>query len=123
MEDFYVIRRFIRIYTPFICAIVAIIHGIMFLQGKDSEFVCLLGDLTGHSIIVIVYIIATSKRMCRWYKYTCWLLLITHVINISYVIFDIDYYRILNAGIVTNFISVLTFLIYRIKVGITKILC
>lgn len=123
MEDSYMLRRFIRIYTPFICAIAAIVHGIIFLQGKDSEFLCLLGDITGHSIIMIAYILSSSRRMCRWYKYTCYLLLFSHAINISYVIFDIDYYRIINAGLVINFISVITFLVYRIKLGITKILC
>ena len=117
------IARLIRIYTPFICALAAIVHGVLFLQEYEGNAIYVFSDLTGHSIVMVAYILATSKRMCRWYKYTCYLLLIMHFLNLAYVAFDIDYYILLYAGLVINIFALITFLIYRIKVGITKILC
>ena len=116
------VARLIRIYTPFICSIVAIIHGVLFLRGYDGMIYSIFSDITGHSILLISFVLATSKRMCRWYRYTCWLLLLVHFVNLLYY-FGADYFKVVYAGLVINFISLITFLIYRLKVGITKILC
>lgn len=117
------VARLIRIYTPFICAISAIIHGVLFICNYEGKILYLLNDMTGHSIMMVAYMLATSRRMCRWYRYTCWLLLGIHILNLTYYYLAIDYYTVLYAGLVINFISLITFLIYRLKVGITKILC
>lgn len=74
-------------------------------------------------MLLVAYVLATCKRMCKWYKATCWLLFSMHVLNIIYVAFGIDYYILLNIGLTINFSAIITFLIYRLKVGITKILC
>lgn len=117
------VARLIRIYTPFICALAAIIHGVLVLTEYDGYAYCVLSDLTGHSLLLMAYVFATSKRMCKWYKVTCWLLVMIHIINIYYSFFGLDYYTVICSGIVINIIAVITFLIYRLKVGITKILC
>lgn len=117
------VARLIRIYTPFICALAAIIHGVSFLCGHESCIDYALSDLTGHSILLIAYVLATSKRMCKWYKLTCWLLALLHVLNLSYYYLGIEYYMVIYVGLVINFTALITFLIYRLKVGITKILC
>lgn len=117
------IKRLIRIYTPFICAIVAIIHGVLFLSEYKGILYKILSEFTGHSILLIAYIIATSKRMCKWYKITNYLLLSIHVVNLGYIYKLITFNEVLYAGIVINIIALITFLIYRVTVGITKVLC
>jgi hypothetical protein len=117
------VKRLIKIYTPFICAITAIIHGVLFLKGYKGQAYYILNDITGHSILLILYVLATSKKMCKWYKITCNLLLSIHILNISYSIFSFSYFTAIYASISLNIFAVITFLIYRIKQGITKILC
>lgn len=115
--------RLIRIYTPFICALSAIIHGVLYLLKYEGELYWLLGNLTGHSILLISYIIATSKRMCIWYKVTTYLLLLINIVNIMYRYNIINSDYIIYIGIVINFFALISFLIYRVTVGITKFLC
>ena len=117
------VARLIRIYTPFICAISALIHGVLSLCGYEGYAYYVLSDITGHSLLLLSYVFATSKRMCKWYKITCLSLVLIHVLNLSHVAFGIDYYTILYAGLVINIFAIIAFLVYRLKAGITKILC
>lgn len=43
------VARLIRIYTPFICALAAIIHGVLYLCGYEGWAYIVLGDVAGHS--------------------------------------------------------------------------
>lgn len=117
------LSKLIRIYTPFICAIIAIIHGVLSLLEYQGSLYYILNEFTGHSIFVLLYFIATSKRMCKWYKITIYLLLSIHILNLIYLFGFIDYYRVLYIGIVINILAFISFLVYRVTVGITKILC
>lgn len=117
------ISRLIKIYTPFICALVAIIHGVLTLIKYQGVAYYILSEFTGHSILVILYILATSKRFCIWYKRTVYLLLIIHILNLLYLFGLIDFYHTICISLVFNIIALLTFLIYRVTVGITKFLC
>lgn len=117
------IKRLIRIYTPFICALTAIIHGVLFLLGHKGIIYKLMGEFTGHSILLILYIICTSSKMCKWYKITNLLLLSIHIMNITYVLGFLTKDILLYSGIIINLVAVMTFLIYRVTAGVTKILC
>lgn len=117
------LAKLIRIYTPFICAVIATIHEVLYLMNYESNLFYILNEFTGHSILLILYIIATSHRMCKWYKITNYLLLSIHFLNLLYIAGYIDYYILLYLGLILNIISLITFLIYRVSVGITKILC
>lgn len=117
------ISRLIRIYTPFICAISAIIHGVLFLSKYKGVAYRILSNLTGHSIFVILYIIATSRKMCIWYKTTNYLQFCINIYNLLYYMEILPYMTAFYAGLVTNILAVISFLIYRVTVGITKVLC
>ena len=117
------ISRLIRIYTPFICAIFAIIHGVLFLSGYEGIIYRILNNLTGHSIFLILYIIASSRKMCIWYKITNYLLLSINIFNLMYYIGIMPYGLIIYIGIIINTLAVICFLIYRVTRGITKVLC
>lgn len=117
------LARLIRIYTPFVCALSSIIHGVLFLVKYDGFLYWFLGNLTGHSIFLLSYILATSKRMCIWYKRTVYLLLCINIVNILYHVKLISGLELIYIGLVINIVALITFLIYRVTVGITKILC
>lgn len=64
-----ILIRFIRVYTPFICTIMALLNGVLFMGGESElPIVYLMDVLAGNSIIVDLYLFATSMRMCVWYK-------------------------------------------------------
>lgn len=113
----------IRIYTPFISALIALIHGVLLLSDYDGILLWILGELTGHSVLMIAYILATSRRMCKWYKITVILLLLPHLINIGYYLGWVSYNSIIYLGIIIAIFSLIAFLIYRVTVGITKVIC
>lgn len=115
--------KLVRIYTPFICALLALIHGVCYLLEYDLKFLYLLGEFTGHSILLILYIICTCKKFCIWYKITNWILLSTHISNILYYASLFDYNAVLYITILLNMLALITLLIYRVTAGITKILC
>ena len=118
-----IIRKLIRIYTPFICALMAIVNGVLFILDYSGIIYRLLSEFTGHSFLLIMYILATSKRMCVWYKATTWLLLLIHIPNTLYYYHILQSTEVIYIGIVINILALITFLIYRVSVGITKILC
>lgn len=118
----YVLRRLIRIYTPFICAVVALIHGVLFsLMKYEGVIINIMGEYTGHSVLLIAYVWSTSKHMCKWYHLTNMLLMLIHVNNLLYY-HDIPAWQPIYFSIVMNLFAVLSFLIYRSVVGITKFL-
>ena len=117
------IKRLIRIYTPFICALTAVIHGVLFLLGYNGIILWILGKLTGHSILLILYILSTSDRMCIWYKTTNYLLLSIHFAYIIYKFGYIESGYIIYISLKINILALICFLIYRVTKGITKILC
>jgi hypothetical protein len=117
------ISRLIKIYTPFICAVTALIHGVLSLCKYKGIIYGILSEVTGHSILIIFYILATSKKMCVWYKITNLLLLLLHFFNFAYYANWITYDDILYGGVIINIIAILSFIAFRVSIGITKILC
>lgn len=118
-----IIKRLVRIYTPFICALIAIIHGVLVLNGYNGILYRILSEFTGHSILLILYVISTSKQMCKWYKAANCTLLSIHIINLFYYFGFIDRCSLIYVALVMNIFALLSFLIYRVSVGITKFLC
>lgn len=119
----YVLKRLIKIYTPFVCAVIALIHGVLFLCEYSGSLFTLFSEFSGHSILLVLYIISTSSKMCIWYKTTNWILFSTHVINIAYLYDILQFYEVIWMGVILNILALLTFLIYRVSVDITKFLC
>lgn len=117
------ISRLIKIYTPFICAVTALIHGVLSLSEYRGAIYGVLNNLTGHSVLIIFYMLATSKKMCIWYKITNLLLLSLHLFNIAYYLNWITYNDTLYGGVIINIIAILSFIAFRVSIGITKILC
>lgn len=117
------LARLLRIYTPFICAVSASIHGVLLLCKVNSIWLNVLGEFTGHSIFVMLYIFATTnRRMCKWYWRTNYLLLSVHFVNLLYYAKVLPFQNVLYASVVLNIMALIAFLIYRFAVGITNLL-
>lgn len=116
------VRRLVRIYTPFMCAIIMLIQEALIKYKYEGLLSNYLSEYSGHSVLVIAYILCTCDKMCKWYKITNWLLFSTHILNILYlshiinIIYDLAY-----AIIAINIAALITFLIYRLSVGITTL--
>lgn len=118
----YVLRRLIRIYTPFICALFALIHGVLFsLLEYRGIILSIMGEIAGHSLLLVMYIWATSKHMCKWYHRTNFLLMMIHVNNLLYY-YDIPSWQPVYFSIIIHLLAILSFLAYHTSVGITKLL-
>ena len=118
------ILRLIRIYTPFLFAISAIVHGVLFLNDYYGILYRVISEFTGHSIFAMIYISATSSKMCKWYKITNYLLLSIHFVNLIHYMGVIpNSIIVIYITLLLNILAVGAFLIYRVSVGITKVLC
>lgn len=85
------IKTIIRYTTPFIASINDVIYGVLLymehiekheIDNKIYETLDLLG---GSSILLIAYLIVTSRHMCKFYKTACWIILFMHVFSIIYI--------------------------------------
>lgn len=64
-----ILRRLVQLYAPFVCTITAYINGYKFLNGSLTDsFVYNCSINAGFSVIMVLYVMATAKRMCIWYK-------------------------------------------------------
>ena len=53
--------RLIRIYTPFICTVMTLLNGVLFIKGvTELPAIYLMATLTGNSVLVDLYMFATS---------------------------------------------------------------
>lgn len=117
------IKKFIKLYTPFICAIISTIHGVLLVNKVQTSFYFIAQELTGNSILLLLYVLVHSKRMCKWYKLSIYSLLAIHVLNLAYYIKLIDVPILLKLGICINITSILFWLVFRITYRVSKIIC
>lgn len=79
-------KKFIRIYTPFICTIMALVNGVLFMKGvTELPTIYLMATLSGNSILVDVYMFSASAKMCIWYKLN--LICLLYLVNKLYIIY------------------------------------
>lgn len=106
--------RFVRVYTPFICTVMALVNGVLFLRGAtELSAIYLMATLTGNSVLINLYMLATSMRMCIWYKLNLFCLLLIQVCGLSYNYFHIDTSLYLWVVTLLSALGVMCFLIFR----------
>lgn len=85
------IKTLFKILTPFIAIIADAINGVLLYRQYELELMVdtrlypTFDHSTGSSVLVIGYILATSSHMCKYYKISCWLIILMHVFSIIYV--------------------------------------
>ena len=120
----HILLRLIRIYTPFICVLTSLIYGVMYLQGVTFEnFDYIMSTMTGNSILMVLFMFSCSKTMCIWYKLNLLSLLLIHVTSILYFYTELPFTLYCYFVILLAAFGLISFIIYRVTVGITKILC
>lgn len=92
------IKTLIKVLTPFIVSVIDAINGVlMYLSYKglievDKKIFSSLDHLVGSSILLIAYIITRSSHMCKYYKMSCYLLIVFHVYAEIYIFTDITFH-------------------------------
>lgn len=114
------LKRLVKLYTPFICAIMAIIHGVLYLCKYSGCFYWIASNFTGHSILLIMYVMVHSKRMCKWYKITLWMLMLVHVSNTLFYTDIIPRRSIIYVTLILNMLALMFWLIFMATRRITK---
>lgn len=114
--------RFIRIYTPFICTVMALVNGVLFMGGEtEIPMIDLLSAISGNSVAVILYMFVTSMRMCIWYKLNLLCLLLIQICGLLYNYYDVDTSLYLWAVVLLAVMGMLFFLIFRILYKVTRL--
>lgn len=110
------IIRFVRIYTPFICTLVALVSGVLFIREDISEeFIYLSSVATGNSLLIIAYLFATSLRMCIWYKLNLLCLMLVQLCGLAYYFTDMDFTLYVYVITLLSAMGIIFFLIFRIR--------
>ena len=119
-----IVRKLIRIYTPFICTLVVLIYGVLLLRDiKFPNADYIMSAVTGNSMLIVLYMWAVSKRMCIWYNLNLLCLMLVHVDGLIYYLSDMKLTHYCYSVILLATFGLISFIIYRVTVGITKILC
>lgn len=114
--------RLIRIYTPFICTVMALVNGVLFMGGvTELPAIYLMATLTGNSVLVDLYMFATSMRMCVWYKLNLLCLLLIQISGLLYNYYDIDTSLYLWIVVLSAAMGIVFFLIFRIFYNVTRL--
>ena len=118
-------RRLIKLYTPFVCAVISAIHGVYFIIGQnDCEFFRSIGNVSGYSLIMLAYVWGHSRNMCKWYKASIIMLSFVNVLNIFYYYIDaIGVWTVLYGGLVLNIASMMCWLIFITLRTVSKTVC
>lgn len=112
--------RLIRIYTPFICTLAALLNGVYFIIGDyDGMFTYVSSAITGNSVLVIAYMFATSHRMCVWYKLNLLCLMLIQVLGLTYDCLGMDFTLYLWAVVLLASLGMVFFLAFRIFYRVT----
>lgn len=116
------LRRLVRIYTPFICTIMALVNGVLFMKGvTELPTIYLMATLSGNSILVDAYMFSASTKMCIWYKRNLLCLLLIQVCGLAYDYYGISISLYLWIVVLLAAMGILFFLIFRLFYSVTQL--
>lgn len=119
-----VLIKLIRLYTPFICTIMALLNGVLFLNGlTELPTIHLMATLTGNSVLIDVYMLTASLRMCIWYKINVVCLLFIQICGLMYNYCDMDLSLYAWVVILVSMAGILSFLVFRILHRVMRLSC
>lgn len=119
-----ILIRLIRIYTPFICSLFALINGALFMNKyTDENLFYLFSTTTGNSIVINIYMLCTSLRMCVWYKLNILCLCLIHITSILYNYLNISDSVYLAAVTLLSSLGIICFLVFKALYKVTEFGC
>ena len=114
--------RLIRIYTPFFCTLMALLNGVLFIKGEtEIPAIHMLASVSGSSIVMVLYMFATSLRMCIWYKLNLLCLLILQLCGLMYNYYGIDASIYLWSVVLISGLGIIFFLMFKIFYRVTSV--
>lgn len=114
--------RFLRIYTPFICTLMALLNGVLFIgEYPMGDFAFVASATTGNSILVDVYILTTSLKMCIWYKLNLLCLLLIQICGLLYHHYSMDVSLYVWVVTLLAATGIMFFLIFRVFYKVTSL--
>ena len=118
-------RRLLRVYTPFMMAIVLVIYGILSMIGYEGKIYDYFAEFYGHSFFAIADKLASSQAMCKWYKATLWILFAQHIPNTMNIFNDslVPAADLASYAIVLGTAAFVCFVIYLSTKRIVKVIC
>ena len=106
-------RTLIKLYTPFICAITSLVNEILIYNNIRTDFLHVSYNLTGDSVLLLLYVYYHSGKMCKWYKLTIICLIINHIVKLMY---RFDYIKSLSfaleIAILISVVSIMSWLLF-----------
>lgn len=118
----YFLYKLLKLYTPFISALMSAIHGVLYLREVETSYYVLSGEYSGYSLLFLAYVHVHSRRMCIWYKrciyslYSIKILSLLHYHKLIHVNFTDLFYSIL----VINIFALIFWCIFIVKRAFTK---
>lgn len=107
--------HFIRVYTPLILSVLALLNAVLFMNEEENcDAVYLIANMASSSLLIDFYIFSVSLRMCIWYKLNILCLILIHISGLLYngAWIDESIYPYIIA--VLSAIGIILFLIFRI---------
>jgi hypothetical protein len=105
--------KLLRVYTPFILTLAALISITTVLFIDEPSFSLVMSELFGGSIFLDIYLWITSRKMCIYYKTNILCLGLTHVSNILYDYFLISDTLYLITIIILLMLGTISFIIFK----------
>lgn len=105
------INTLLRYLTPFIASVIDVIYGVsLYINYVEPEMISqkffnLLSLTGGSSILLIGYLISTSKHMCKYYKLSCWIIFFMHVLSIVYTYTPITFIEYIYVFTILSMVS------------------
>lgn len=103
----------IRVFAPFICSLITLIDCVRYFADMGYSYI--LSSIGGYSLIVTLYFLANSKRMCVWYKTNIYCLIAVHIIGLAYYFLPISFTNYLYLLTIVSLVGIISFFIYFTK--------
>lgn len=93
-----IIAFFLKLFTPFIASSITALNGVLMYLSFNLENISIdkkiftsLDHFSGSSILLVGYILARSPHMCKYYKASCYSLILFHTYAEIYIYTKISF--------------------------------
>lgn len=115
-------ERFVIMYTPFISSICYCINIHLYEDQLNYGIVFAYNsNFSGHSILWLQVVLSRSKNMCKWYKGSIILSMVTHVLNLMCYHGYLEFAKHVSYSFYICIASILCWLIFRVTYKTTKV--
>lgn len=93
----------------------AFVNGVLFIEGEtELPLIEILSTISGHSVLIVLYMFAVSRKMCIWYKMNLGCLLVVQICGFFYNYMDMDTFLYLWVVTILSGMGIVFFLLFRL---------